>query len=185
MKTIFSRVKLNRRQTIIMVVFALVASLAQLAAPTLVSMMIDGVSDNKEQMIIILAVVMIALSVLACVTNIVSTNLTAKLTARFSADLRRQITLGAFVQSGQRLDDVVRRLREIALHPCRDDRQTSVGVVTDRIIDPAVLEIDVKELRPDIAVEPFNQILQLLIQRAGTVRAEDHPEHLRVVRDIL
>lgn len=91
MKTIFSRVKLNRRQTIIMVVFALVASLAQLAAPTLVSMMIDGVSDNKEERIIILAVVMIALSVLACVTNIVSTNLAAKLTARFSADLRREI----------------------------------------------------------------------------------------------
>ena len=91
MKTIFSRVRFNAGQVTIMVVFALLASLAQLAAPSLVSMMIDGVSDNDRNMIIYLAVAMIVLSVVACLTNIVSTNLAAKLTARFSADLRKEV----------------------------------------------------------------------------------------------
>lgn len=35
--------------------------------------------------------VMIALSVLACVTNIISTNIAAKLTTRFAADLRKEV----------------------------------------------------------------------------------------------
>ena len=91
MKTIFSRVRFNAKQVTVMVVFALLASLAQLAAPSLVSMMIDGVSDNNQNMIIYLAVAMIILSVVACITNIVSTNLAAKLTARFSADLRKEV----------------------------------------------------------------------------------------------
>ena len=53
--------------------------------------MIDGVSDNNQNMIIYLAVAMIILSVVACITNIVSTNLAAKLTARCSADLRKEV----------------------------------------------------------------------------------------------
>ena len=91
MKTIFSRVKLNRKQMIAMVVFALLASLAQLVAPTLVSIMIDYIGDNDTKMIIILAVAMIVLAVVGCLTNVVSTNLAAKLTARFSADLRKEV----------------------------------------------------------------------------------------------
>ena len=74
-----------------MVVFALLASVAQLMAPTMVSMMIDCVNDDKEKKIIVLAAAMIILSIAACITNIVSTNLAARLTTRFSADLRREI----------------------------------------------------------------------------------------------
>ena len=91
MKTIFSKIKLNRKQVITMIVFALLASLAQLAAPAMVSYMIDGVSDNDEKLIIILAIAMIVLAVVGCITNVVSTNLAAKLTARFSADLRKEV----------------------------------------------------------------------------------------------
>ena len=91
MKTILSRVKFNKKQMTAMIVFAIIASLAQMVAPMLVSKMIDGVSGNNRTTIIILAVVMILLSVVACVTNIVSTNIAAKLTTRFSADLRREI----------------------------------------------------------------------------------------------
>ncbi len=91
MKTILSTIKFNRRQMAVMIVFAVIASLAQMVAPMLVSKMIDGVSGNDKTTIIILAVVMIGLSVLACLTNIVSTNVAAKLTTRFSADLRREV----------------------------------------------------------------------------------------------
>lgn len=91
MKTIFSRIRFNARQMTVMVVFALIASLAQLAAPSLISMMIDGVNDKDQNIIIYLAAAMIVLAVVACITNIVSTNLAAKLTARFSADLRKEV----------------------------------------------------------------------------------------------
>ena len=91
MRTILSRVKFNKKQMVVMIVFAIIASLAQMVAPMLVSKMIDGVSENKKTTIIILALVMVGLSVLACLTNIVSTNLAAKLTTKFSADLRKEI----------------------------------------------------------------------------------------------
>ena len=91
MKTIFSRVRFNKRHVTAMVIFALLTSLAQLAAPALVSLMIDGVNDNNQNAIIYLAVAMIVLSLVACITNVVSNNLAAKLTARFSADLRKEV----------------------------------------------------------------------------------------------
>ena len=91
MKTILSRVKFNKKQMAVMIVFAIIAVLGQMIAPALVSKMLDGISDNKKNTIIILAVVMIALSVLACVTNIVSTNMAAKLSTRFAADLRKEV----------------------------------------------------------------------------------------------
>ena len=47
---------------------------------------LSRVKFNKKQM-----TVMIALSVLACVTNIISTNIAAKLTTRFAADLRKEV----------------------------------------------------------------------------------------------
>ena len=91
MTAIFSRIRFNTGQVARMVVFALLASVAQLMAPTMVSMMIDCVNDDKEKKIIVLAAAMIILSIAACITNIVSTNLAARLTTRFSADLRREI----------------------------------------------------------------------------------------------
>ena len=64
MQTILSRVRFNSRQMTAMIVFALLASVAQLAAPALVSRMIDEVSGNNEKTIILLAIAMIILSVL-------------------------------------------------------------------------------------------------------------------------
>ena len=72
-----------------MAVFGTIASAAQMISPTLVSWMIDSVSGSDEKAIIILAVAMIALAVIACVMNVVATNLAASLTTKFSADLRK------------------------------------------------------------------------------------------------
>ena len=89
MKAIFSRIKFNTRQVVAMAVFVTIASAAQMISPTLVSWMIDSVSGSDEKAIIILAVAMIALAVIACVMNVVATNLAASLTTKFSADLRK------------------------------------------------------------------------------------------------
>ncbi len=53
-----------------MVIFVLIASLAQLLAPSLVSMMVDGVSGNEEGLIIMLAVAMIVLSVVGLIFSV-------------------------------------------------------------------------------------------------------------------
>ena len=93
MTAIFSRIRFNIRQTAVMVVFVAAASIAQMISPTLVSRMIDSVSGNEEKAIILLAAAMIALAVMACVTNVLATNLAASLTTKFSADLRRELFL--------------------------------------------------------------------------------------------
>lgn len=91
MSAIFSRVKLNRRQVIIMVVFVAIASVAQMVSPTLVSMMIDAVSNSNQSIIIGLAIAMAVLSLVACATNVVATNLSATIATKFSADLRKEL----------------------------------------------------------------------------------------------
>lgn len=91
MTAIFSRIRFNTRQVVGMVVFVTIASAAQMISPTLVSSMIDSANGNDEKTIIILAVVMAALALLACVTNVVANHLAASLTTKFSADLRREL----------------------------------------------------------------------------------------------
>ena len=92
MKTVFSRVHINRKQLTVMIVLVLVASVLQMVSPGLVSYMINnGVGENKKSLIIILAVAMLVLSVLACVFQIISSNISAKITAKFSADLRHEV----------------------------------------------------------------------------------------------
>ena len=88
---IFSRVRLNLRQVIIMVVFVAIASAAQMVSPTLVSVMIDSVSDNNQSIIIYLAIAMLVFSLVACATNVVATNLAATVSTKFSADLRKEL----------------------------------------------------------------------------------------------
>ena len=84
MTAIFSRVRLNARQLAAMVVFVILASLAQMVAPAIVSRMIDGVAGNDQKTIIVLAIAMIVLSLAACLTNVVATNLAVALTTRRS-----------------------------------------------------------------------------------------------------
>ena len=92
MLTILSRVKFSAKQIIAMIIFVLIASIAQMVLPALISTMIDdGITDNDKSLIIILAIVMIVISVVACLTNVIGSAIAAKITAKFSADLRREI----------------------------------------------------------------------------------------------
>ena len=84
MRTIFSRVKLSLKQTVVLVVFMLISSITQMLLPSLISFMIDdGVSDSNERLIV--------LTLVACATNIIATNISAKITTTFSANLRKEI----------------------------------------------------------------------------------------------
>ena len=92
MIAIFSRIKMNRKQFIAVVIFILISTIAQMMIPTLVSKMInDGVNDSNTQMIYTLAISMIVLAVVACVLSIVASSISSSLSTRFCADLRREI----------------------------------------------------------------------------------------------
>ena len=92
MSAIFSRIKLNTKQVVAMVIFIVIASLGQMIPTALLSPMInDGVSGDNQELIIVLGIAMAVLAIIACVTNIVATNLSAKITSKFSADIRREV----------------------------------------------------------------------------------------------
>lgn len=92
MTAIFSRVKLKPKQVIALVVFLLLSSITQMLLPSLISKMIDdGVSERNEGLIFTIAIAMIVLALVACFTNVIGTNLSAKITTTFSADLRKEI----------------------------------------------------------------------------------------------
>lgn len=92
MGAIFSRVKLSKRQVILLIVFMLVAAIAEMMLPTMLANMIDGgVAQNSKTMIFTLAIVMAVMAVLACAASVISTRLSAKISTKFAADLRREI----------------------------------------------------------------------------------------------
>ncbi len=92
MAAIFKRVKLSFKHIIMLVIFMLVASVTQMLLPTLISHMIDdGVSRGDESVLIELTIAMIILTIIACATNIVGTNISARITTEFSRDLRKEV----------------------------------------------------------------------------------------------
>ena len=92
MTAIFSRIKMRPKQVIPVVLFILCSTVAQMLIPMLVSIMInDGVSDNNESLIITLAIIMIALSVFACVMSVIATSISSKITTTFCAQLRKEV----------------------------------------------------------------------------------------------
>ena len=92
MLSIFSKVKMNKKQVIAVVILMLVASVSQMTIPTLVSKMInDGIGSDKKSLLVMLCIVMICLAVLSCVLSIISASISASITTKFSADLRREI----------------------------------------------------------------------------------------------
>lgn len=92
MSAIFSRVKLNKKQVVAMVIFIVISSIGQLVPTALLSPMInDGVGNQNQQLIITLGIAMGAIAVIACVTNIIAANLATGLTTKFSADIRQEV----------------------------------------------------------------------------------------------
>ena len=75
-----------------MVAFVVVASVAQMAIPSMLGAMIDkGVGDGRAGLVAGIAVAMVVLSVVACAVNIAAARLAASFTTKFSADLRAEL----------------------------------------------------------------------------------------------
>lgn len=92
MVTILLRIKLNRKHIIYLLLFMLVASVAEMLLPTMLASMIDsGVAAGSRGMIFTVAVIMAVMAFLACIANVAATRLSAKISTKFAADMRREI----------------------------------------------------------------------------------------------
>jgi len=92
MGTIFSRIKLSTRQVLSLLTLMLLAAVAAMLLPTALASMIDtGVAGRHRSVILMVAAVMAALSILSCLFNVAATALSATVSTKFAADLRREI----------------------------------------------------------------------------------------------
>ena len=92
MNEIFSRIKISGRQVATVVAFVVIASVAQMAIPSMLGAMIDkGVGDGRAGLVVGIAIAMVVLSVVACAVNIAAARLAASVTTKFSADLRAEL----------------------------------------------------------------------------------------------
>lgn len=92
MKTIFSKVKLKGRQILLLSILILFAAIAEMMLPSLLAQMINnGVTENSQNMILVLAAIMTGVTALAGVVNFLSVKIASRISTDFSANLRRQV----------------------------------------------------------------------------------------------
>ena len=92
MGTIFSRVKLSGKHVAALLALMLLSAVTAMLLPTALASMIDiGVAGENRNTILIIAVVMATLAILGCLFNMAATVLSAKVSTKFAADLRREI----------------------------------------------------------------------------------------------
>ena len=92
MKTILSRVKLDTKHIVWLLIFMLAAAVAEMMLPTMLANMIDsGIGGNSRSFIFTIAVIMAVLALVSCVANVIATILSAKISTKFAADVRSEI----------------------------------------------------------------------------------------------
>ena len=92
MGTIFSRVKLSGKHVAALLALMLLSAVTAMLLPTALASMIDiGVAGENRNTILIIAAVMATLAILGCLFNMAATVLSAKVSTKFAADLRREI----------------------------------------------------------------------------------------------
>lgn len=92
MGTIFSRVKLSGKQVFALLALMLLSAVTAMLLPTALASMIDvGVAQENRSAILIVAAVMAVLALLGCLFNIAATVLSARISTKFAADLRREV----------------------------------------------------------------------------------------------
>lgn len=92
MGTILSRVKLNWKQVVSLMMLTLFAALATMMLPTMLATMIDnGVADGSIPTIYAIAVIMAVMALIGCLTNLAAAKLSAKVSTKFAAKLREEI----------------------------------------------------------------------------------------------
>ena len=89
MRTIFSKIKLNKCQVTILSALVLLSAVGEMLLPSLLAQMINsGVANAKNRLIFTLAGIMAGITVLACIINFLSVKLAARISTDFSARLR-------------------------------------------------------------------------------------------------
>lgn len=92
MKTIFSRIKISKQDMVLICFFVLLSSIAEVSLPTLISRIFDvGIANNDFPYIIKVAIAMIALLVAGFIFGVFGRILSARVTAKFAADLRSEV----------------------------------------------------------------------------------------------
>lgn len=92
MKEIFSRIRLNTRHLVWLLVLTLASALGEMLLPTLFSRMIDqGVTYSSTAVLLQTALIMAIVAVIGCVAGLSLTRLSAKITTSFGRDLRQQV----------------------------------------------------------------------------------------------
>jgi ABC-type multidrug transport system fused ATPase/permease subunit len=92
MKTILSRVKLNGKQVILLLVLILAGALTEMMLPTLLAGMIDkGISDTGRSYLFTVGIIMAVLAVIGFIANYAATRISARISTKFAADLRHEI----------------------------------------------------------------------------------------------
>ena len=92
MYTIIKRIKFNKKHIIQLIVFMMIAAVAEMILPTSLAYMIDnGISKQSKSIILIVALVMLVMTVVSGLANIFVTKLSANISTKFSADLRHEI----------------------------------------------------------------------------------------------
>ncbi len=92
MKAILSRVKINKKHIILLLLFMLAAAIAEMMLPTMLAKMIDtGIAESSRSVIFTIAIVMGVMALLSCIANIAATTLSAKISTKFAADIRSEI----------------------------------------------------------------------------------------------
>ena len=85
-------VRIDWRQVVALLVLTLFGAATEMGLPTLLARMIDdGVAKGSQETIVGIAVVMVVLALVGCVSTFVSMVLSARISTRLAADLRSQI----------------------------------------------------------------------------------------------
>ena len=89
MKTIFSKVRLNRKQIAGLTVLILLSAIGQMMLPSLLAQMINGgIAVGSPSAIRVLAVIMVAITVCSCLINLASVRVASAISTDFAAKLR-------------------------------------------------------------------------------------------------
>ena len=92
MRTLLSRVKINKKYLVGLLVLMLVGSVTEMMLPTLLASMIDrGIAEESRSYIILIAIIMAVMAAVTCVANVITTALSAKISTGFAAGLRKEI----------------------------------------------------------------------------------------------
>ena len=92
MKAIYSKMRFGAKNIVLLIIFILIASVAQMLSPAFMSVMIDqGITDKDMGLIISMAIAMGVIAIVSCVCNIIAAKISSKVSTQVCADIRTAV----------------------------------------------------------------------------------------------